>query len=164
MRWFAGHVHEGDARRTQSLGPGGRDIVGPEHLEHADAKAADQHRHDADGGAQTGQEEGMQMGPEGGPVAADGEPVQVDWNKTIRMMPNQNEGIPRPMSENSLTAWSLARSWCVAASAASGTVMMIAKNIATTTSDPVKARQDGIREHTGAWYSIEVPRLPCRRL
>ena len=32
-------------------------------------------------------------------------------NTTIRMMPNQNEGIPRPISENSRTPWSAGPSW-----------------------------------------------------
>ncbi len=67
------------------------------------------------------------------------------------MMPNQNDGSPRPMSENSLTAWSLARSWRIAASAAKGTVMTIVKNVATRTSDPVNGRPGAMTEATGAW-------------
>ena len=68
----------------------------------------------------------------------------------IMMMPNQNLGIPRPISENSRTAWSPGRSWRVAAKAASGTVITIAKNVATSTSDPVNARRGAMREATGA--------------
>jgi len=93
----------------------------------------------------------VQVFPERCPVAADGDQCKSTANKTIRMMPNQNEGIPRPMSENSRTAWSLARSWCVAASAANGTVMTIAKNVATSTSDPVSGRPGAMTEATGAW-------------
>ena len=67
------------------------------------------------------------------------------------MMPSQNDGMPRPTSEKSLMAWSLTRSWCVAAWAASGTVMTMAKKVATTTSEAVRARRWPTREATGAW-------------
>ena len=71
-------MDEGDTGRAQPLGAGGRDVVGSEHIQHSHSQAAYEHRDDADRGAQTRQQEGVQVFPERCPVAADGEPVQVD--------------------------------------------------------------------------------------
>jgi len=56
-----GDVHESDPRQAQPLRPGGRGVVGREHFEHADTKAADEHPDDSDRRARFGQQERLQM-------------------------------------------------------------------------------------------------------
>ncbi len=69
----------------------------------------------------------------------------------VKMTPSQNDGIPSPTTENSRTAWSAGRSWCVAARAAKGTVMTIEKIVATRTRAAVMGMPGASTEATGSW-------------
>ena len=123
----AGDVDQQHAVLAEALGARRGDVVGLEDLEHADAQAADQKRHDRQRRGEAGQDETVDVSGIVSPQPPTGNQPRFTAKMRMRTRPTQNDGIPRPTRGTARMTWSAERSLRIAAIVASGTVISMLK-------------------------------------